>query len=263
MIKQKIDKFIENIPALPKNVKMCATFLEEGDVDKAANSASLDPAFSHYLIEMVNKPIFEFRNHIKDIHQIFGILGLERALQVVNAYYATLILPKKWQVFKIDNSSFQMLQSSMMHSWNKILDFENYKHLHIASIISLIPASFVVCEELFEEDMAEVRLLKEFKDLSYDEILYKISGLKIFDIFIMICKKWEMDIESLRLIEYLRDKKEDETLLSKFARYLHLLIFYELSKPVYISAGLNDFIEFDVEFVAPVYENFMDIVESV
>ena len=38
-------------------------------------------------------------------------------------------------------------------------------------------------------------------------------------------------------------------------------MFYELSKPIYIEAGLNDFIEFDIEFVQSVYEKFMQIVD--
>ncbi len=261
MIKQKIDKFLNDIPAIPKNVQECAFFLEEGDLNKAAVSASKDLAFMQYLINMVNKPIFGFRNYVKNIHQIFGILGIERASQIVNAYYATLILPKKWKVFDMNNSDFQLLQSTLIHNWNKILDFEKYNHIYIASIVSLLPASLIVCEELFEDNVDEVRLFKEYQDISYDEILYKMSGLRLFDVFNQICKKWELNDESVKFITYLSEKKEDNTVLSKLAKYLHLLIFFELSKPVFVKAGLNDFIEFDIEFVQNVYDDFMKIIE--
>lgn len=262
MLKSKIEKFIENIPAIPKNVQVCAKFLEEGDLNKAAKSALKDPAFSHYLVALVNKPIFGLRHEVKDIEQIFGILGIEKASQVVNAYYAKLILPKSWKVFGITNSDFQMLQASLIRNWNKILDHENQNSMPLASIISLLPASIIICEEIFEENIEEVRLLKLQKNMSYDEILYKMSGYKLFDIFILICRKWELSEASIKFVEYISKKTEDNTNFSKLAKYIHLLMFFELSKPKYIEAGLNDFIEFDVEFVSEVYEDFMQIVEE-
>lgn len=262
MIKNKIENYIKNIPAIPKNVKECALYLQEGDLHNAAKSALQDPAFSHYLITLVNKPIFGFRNEIKDISQIFGILGVEKAAQVVNAYYAKLILPKAWKLFPITNSDFQALQATLIHNWNKILDYEHQNKISLASVVSLLPASIIVCEEIFEDNLEDVKLLKLQKDLSYDEILFKISGYKLFDIFIIICQKWELPQESIKFIEYISKKIEDDSVLSKLARYIHLLMFFELSKPIYVKAGLNDFVEFDVEFVQDVYENFTKIVES-
>jgi len=261
MIKQKINRFIDNIPAIPKNVRECASFLEQGDLNKASIKASSDIAFVRYLINMINKPIFGFRNEVKDVSQIFGILGVKRASQVVNAYYATLIFPKKWKVFKMNNNDFQLLQSMLIYNWNKILDFTKYNHIHIASVVSLLPASLIVCEALFEDNIDDISLLKEYQNISYDEILYKMSGLRLFDIFIQICEKWELNDESVKLVEYLSQKKDDNSILSKLARYLHLLIFFELSKPVFIQAGVNDFIEFDIEFVQDIYDNFLKIVE--
>ncbi len=262
MLKRKIEKFIENIPAIPKNVQQCAKFLEEGDLNKAAKNALKDPAFTHYLITLVNKPIFGFRDQITNIEQIFSILGIEKASQIVNAYYAKLILPKSWKVFGITNSDFQILQTSLIHNWNKILNHENQNSISIASVVSLLPASIVICENIFEENIDEVKLLKLHKNMSYDEILYKMSGYKLFDIFMIICKKWELNENSIRFVEYISKKNEDNTNFSKLTKYIHLLMFYELSKPKYIEAGLNDFIEFDVEFVSEVYEDFMQIVES-
>ena len=39
------------------------------------------------------------------------------------------------------------------------------------------------------------------------------------------------------------------------------LFFYTLSKPVYIEAGVNDFIDFQVEFVEDIYEEFNQVME--
>ncbi len=262
MIKTKIEKYIDSIPAIPQNVKECAKYLEEGDLNKAAKSALKDSAFSHYLVKLVNKPIFGLRHEVKDLSQIFGILGIEKAAQIVNAYYVKLILPSSWELFSITNSDFQALQTSLIYNWNRILNEENQNTIALASVISLLPASMIICEEIFKENAKEVELLKMQKDMSYDKILYKMSGYKLFDIFIMICKEWELSNDSIRFIEYISKKIEDETMLSKLARYIHLLIFYEISKPVYIEAGFSDFIEFDIEFVQNIYEKFMQIVKS-
>jgi len=261
MMKEKIEQYIKDIPAVPENVRECVKYLQTGELSKAAKSASNDSAFSYYLIQLVNKPIFGFSHEIKDIQQVFGILGIEKALQIVNAYYAKLILPKKWKVFAITNAQFQALQANLIHSWNKILSYENENNISLTSIISLLPASIIVCEEIFEDSIEDVELLRTQKALSYDEILFKMSGYRLFDIFAIICKKWELGDNSMKMIEYISKKIEDDTTFSKLAKYIHLLMFYELSKPIYVKAGLNDFIEFDVEFVKDVYEKFMQIVE--
>ncbi len=260
MMKDKIEKFISTIPAIPENVKKCSEYIESGDLTKAAKIASEDIAFSRYLINIVNKPIFGFKNYIKDLNQIFGILGTEKAYQVVNAYYASLILPKKWQVFKINNADFQLLQSNLIYNWNEILKKIGANHIHIASIASLLPASLVVCEEIFKENKDDIELIKSYQDVSYDDILYKLTGLKLFDIFLLICEKWELNQDAIKLVKYLKDKIEDESLYSTLAKYLHILIFFEVSKPKFIKAGINDFIEFDVEFVKDVYPEFSKIV---
>ena len=42
---------------------------------------------------------------------------------------------------------------------------------------------------------------------------------------------------------------------------MHLLLFFELSQSTYVNAGLNEFIEFQIEFVQDIYETFMQVVE--
>ncbi|NPA74161.1 MAG: histidine kinase, partial [Epsilonproteobacteria bacterium] len=261
--KDRIEKFIKDIPAIPENVKKCADLIEEGELVKAANVAALDHAFVGYLLDVINKPIFGFGCHIRDIHQVFGILGVEKSFRVVNAYYASLILPKKWEVFDMDNADFRLLQSNLIYHWNKISSALECEDLHIASVVSLLPASLAVCEEIFKSDVEDIKLLKSHKNISYDDILFEMTGMRIFDIFDIICKKWELHQEALRLIEYLSSKNDDGSLFSKLAKYLHLLMFFELSKPKFIKAGVNDFVDFDTSFVEDIYPDFIRIIEAV
>ncbi len=41
---------------------------------------------------------------------------------------------------------------------------------------------------------------------------------------------------------------------------LHLLLFYELSRPLMLDAGANVFIRFNTEFADPVFDTFQEIV---
>ena len=42
---------------------------------------------------------------------------------------------------------------------------------------------------------------------------------------------------------------------------MHLLVFFVLSKPLFIEAELNDFIEFQVEYVQDIYDDFAKLME--
>ena len=42
---------------------------------------------------------------------------------------------------------------------------------------------------------------------------------------------------------------------------MHLLLFYELSQPMFINAGLNDFINFEIEYVSDIYDDFAQLME--
>jgi len=58
-------------------------------------------------------------------------------------------------------------------------------------------------------------------------------------------------------------KPAQNTQSDTLGKWMHLLLFYTLSKPVYIEAGLNDFIEFNIAYVEEVYEEFSSIMEMV
>ena len=49
--------------------------------------------------------------------------------------------------------------------------------------------------------------------------------------------------------------------INLLAKWMHLLLFYELSQPIFIDAGLNDFIDFQVDYVSDIYEEFSSVME--
>lgn len=253
--KDDIDKYLNTIPPIPDTIKKTLFYLNTSDMVKAANVAKEDRAFVAYLSEIVNKPIFGFRDEVKDANQIFGILGLGRAKQIVAGYYMQLIAPENWEVFDFSNKKFQDLQANLTAQWNIILAELNIDDKNLQQSISLIPASLIVCEMLFRDTKDTIVPLREIKHISFDEILFKMNGYRLFDIVLLIAQKWEFDENIIAFIKDFSSELPDK----KEIVFLKLLLGYEMSKPYIINSGLNDFFDFSADFSEEDIEKFMEI----
>lgn len=258
-----IDKYIDDVPPVPKIVKDCIKAINEGELAKAADIASEDRALVHYLQIIVNKPIFGFRNEITNSRQIFGILGTYRARQIIYSYYILLLLPKKWEVFDFDSSKFQDFQARLIHHWSNIVEHIDNQNKELAGAITIIPATLVVCEMLFREIKDTVKLLKERKNLSYETILTKMTGRTLFEIASLVAKKWEFSDEIVTIIRSVPDAREGILGENALAiEYMRLLLIYELSRPVMIQSGLSDLFDIEAGLDEKMAENFYEIVQE-
>jgi HD-like signal output (HDOD) protein len=258
-----INEYVKSVPAIPKVVKNCMSALYEEDLTKAADFAFEDKALMNYLKNIVNKPIFGFRSDIKDARQLFGVLGLSRARQLLYSYYVLLLLPKNWEVFDFDSHKFQEFQARLIFHWSKILEKIGEDNKEIASVVTIIPASLIVCEMLFRSMKDTVSLLREKKSMSYESILIKMTGFTLFDISLLIARKWELSQKALHLLQNLSKNEEDSCEKeSPLVQYLKLLLFYEMSRPVIIESGLSDMFELEIDFDANITEEFYLIVSE-
>ena len=84
--KEELDSFILSIP--PKSDVLKETFaaVSSGDLVKAAKIAETDEALANYLRNFVNKPIYFFKKEIKEVGQIFGILGTNGTKELLHHY---------------------------------------------------------------------------------------------------------------------------------------------------------------------------------
>lgn len=258
-----INNYIESIPPIPKIVRRCSQALDDGDMVHAADIANEDKALIHYLQNIVNKPIFGFRDEIKNARQIFGILGISKAKQLIFGYYLLLILPKKWEVFDFNSSKFQDFQARLIHNWGKIVKFLDREDNEIIPAISIIPASLIVSEMLFSDINSTVKLLRETKQLSYETILRKMTDRTFFEISSMIAKKWDFSQNISELIEHIGDVNVGD--FGKNAleiTYLRLLLIYEMSRPVMVQSGLNDLFAIEPIFDDEITNNFYKIIQE-
>jgi len=261
---EKIDAFIEKIPPSPKALRETILALNVGDLPKAAKAAKEDKALSAYLKDLVNKPIYGFRSEVSDVAQIFGILGVSRSQQAVYNYMVTLLSPAKWQLFKLNKSFFNDLQAELSIGWQKILQHLGIDDKEIESAISLLPASIIVSEALFNEKIKDVELLRSVNNIDLNTILKRLCSMDLFDICQRIAQKWEMEERIAQVIQAASGVKpaEDEK-INELGKWMHLLLFFTLSKAEFIEAGLNDFIDFQIEYVADIYDEFSNVMEIV
>ncbi len=258
-----INNYIETIPPVPEVVKRCADALESGDMVYAADIANEDRAFMHYLQDIVNKPIFGFRDEIKNARQIFGILGISKAKQLVYGYYLLLILPKRWEVFDFSTAKFQNFQANLIFNWAKIVKDIKSDSSEIIAAISIVPAALVVCEMLFRDINSTVKLLRDVKQLSYENILLKMTGRTFFDIASLVAKKWDFSDSIVELIASIgKHDVSYQVEYSKEVEYMRLLLIYELSRPVMVKSGLSDLFDIESSFSDEVTLNFYKIIEE-
>lgn len=257
-----INHYIEKIPPAPKAIKETLVHLNNGDLTKAAKVAQEDKALGSYLKMLVNKPIYGFRHEVSDISQIFGILGVSRSQQAVYNYMMTLLSPSKWKLFKLNRVLFYNLQADLSVNWQKILVHLGINDKEIESSVSLLPASIIVSEALFCERISDVNLIRSTSEIDLNTILRRLSGFDIFDICQIISQKWEMHESAAKIIQAASGIKPDEDEnINRLGKWMHLFLFYILSKPKYIEAELNDFIEFQIDYVSDIYDEFSQLME--
>jgi len=257
----EIAEYIKKVPPLPDTLRKTLDALQHGELADAAKIAAGDPAMMHYLKQVVNSAAYGFRNELKDASQIFSALGIERAKQLLYAYMVTLIAPKKWRYFTLDSKRFTQFQTALMRRWEKIVkkESEEEKYLSGAAIMS---AGLVVADAIFGDHASDVALLRESGDYDLDTILERVSHLRFDRLVTTIAEKWEIeeDVKRLVTLAFGKEDCEIDDHVCRLARMLHLLLFYELSRPLMLDAGANVFIRFNTEFADPVFDTFQEIV---
>lgn len=258
---EDIKDYIKKIPPTPEVLNKTVSCVNAGELVKAAKIAEEDLALKSYLKDLVNKPIYGFRNEVSDLSQIFGILGINAAKQSLYNYMLSLLSPKEWVLFKMNKVLFYDFQADLSRKWHDILIHLKIDDKDIESSITLLPSSIIVCEALFKNNIENVRLLKGAKNLDYNTILKRLTKLDLFDISKHIAKTWDMPERIGEVVQAASGvKPSNDPKINTLGKWMHLLLFYELSQPKFIEAGLNDFIEFNVEYVGDIYEDFMQLM---
>ena len=258
---QQIAEYLAQVPPMPETLRNTLAALEKGELAEAARAAASDEAMVQFLRRVVNSAAYGFRNELKDTNQIFSALGVERAKQLLYAYMVTLLAPKTWRFFRLDGADFTRFQTDLMRRWEKILRHEgaDERFLSAAAIES---AGLAVADAIFGDHAEDVALLQQNAEVDLDTILEKVAGMRFDRLLETVAEKWEVeeDVAKLVRLSFAKEPCDENEPVCRLARMLHLLLFYELSRPALMAAGANAFVSFEPEFVAPVMESFEEAV---
>jgi len=257
----QIENYLKRVPPMPKPLKETFEFLKNGDLSGAAKAASSDQAIIFYLKQVVNSAAYGFKNEVTNPNQIFSILGVAKAKQLMYAYMVNVISPEQWSFFKLKKGDFINFQTSLISNWQKIIKEESADE-NFLSTASIFSAGIVVADAIFGEHKDNVELIREVENLDLNTILKRVADMSFEELIDKIVESWGVDEGVMRIVKLSFGNEEclTDEISCKLAKYLHLLLFYELSKPVMLEAEVNFFIEFKPEFVSEVVEKFNEMV---
>lgn len=260
--KEEIQSYLEDVPSLPNIVQACLTQLQIGELDKAAVVAKKDQKLIFYLKTVVNSAAYGFRSKLEDEKQIFSALGSHKAKQLVYAYMIDSTSPNEWQFFNLSKNDFKSLQIQTIKNFNTILKSYSLENSEFQSASSIICATVVVADHIFGIHKEDVEIIKQSQDLTLDQILHRLSGYSFADLVEFIAKLWEVEdnVQQLLVLSFGHQKCEGQ--LCELAQMMHLLLFKTFSQPLFIKAGLNDFLEIKIEFVENMLEKFSEVLDE-
>ncbi len=261
---QQIDAYLKRVPPMPETLKETIAALQAGDLAAASRAAAKEPAMIDYLKRVVNSAAYGFKTTISDPAQIFSVLGTARAKELLYAYMVNRIVPESWRYFSLDHDEFIRFQTQLLHRWEKLVAHLNADERFL-SAAAIMSAGLVVADAIFGDHASDVALLRESGDYDLDTILRRVSHIGFDRLVEEIAKRWEMEPSVIHLVRlafgHLPCEGEEEQ-ICRLARLLHLLLFYELSRPALLEAGANAFISFNPDFTLPVLETFEEVVEA-
>ena len=254
---QKVKRYLDRVPPMQETLRNCYFALGEGNLPLAARHAAADPALLYYLRQLTTRPLYGFPSEIKDPAQIFGILGLGGSRSAVENFLFSRLLPERFSVFEITPARFMAYQDEFLARWLQILRHLKADEMRYAALPPLLMGAIIVTDGIFGEERETVVALRGVEAIDFNTLLERFAGVSLFETVMQIARFWELPEPALALLRALGDR-QDEPL----ARWLHLLLFYMLSKPEMVSAGLNDFLTFDPDYAQPVTEAFFEMVND-
>ncbi len=258
---EQIGEYLKRVPSLPGALKNSLKWLAEDELASAARAASADPALVYYLKQTVNSASYGFKQELKEPLQIFSALGTHRARQLLFAYMVHSVAPCKWGFFSLGKDEFRQFQISFIKKWEKTVYEERIDERYTGAAV-IMSAGLVVADAIFADRAEDIALVRDSEDLDLDTILERVSGYRFDQLVVAVAQKWDVDKDIIRLVSLAFGKEECENKnLCRPARFLHLLLFYELSRPVMLKAGANAFILFNPHFCEPVLSRFEEIME--
>ncbi|NPA10980.1 MAG: HDOD domain-containing protein [Epsilonproteobacteria bacterium] len=249
--KEEIKKYLSEVPPVPENVKNCLDYLKAGELKKAALEADKDIVLKKQIESVVNSAYFALPNKVEDTVQLFSMIGLEMARNLVYSYLVTLLKPKEWKIFT--NFHFRDFQANFMREFEDSMIEEVGKDLYkqYSEIGAIVPAAVCVCDSLLGSKKEQLELITQNVPIEYGTLIKRMTGYGLFGIAARIGELWGIEEEKVQYLE----KSECSKCDNKISALVHTIFFYLSCKKPFLD--VNSLIEFNpkvVEYVPKTFE---------
>lgn len=256
---EQINRYLHNIPASTKQVTTALAALETGDVRAAAESLKTELPVIAYFRHVVASPVYGFRETPSDIGQILALLGPRQSASLLAAYQASLLAPKRWMVFDLSTPKFLDFNAWLGKGWETILAARAPQKLgSLMPAAALMTCAVAVADALLGEYGDDVARLRQAVAFDMNRALTKLTGISLFDLAARIARSWGFSDELAELVAAAGDA--DVGRGGELAAWLHLLLFYASSRPLFVDSGLNGFVTLNTEGTAPYIDDFMALM---
>jgi len=262
--KSKVLTYIDQIPSSQEVIQKAITLLNAGNLEDTASLLQSAPAIVGYLQDMSKKGVFPIQEKNPSTIMVLTFFGSKKSKALLYTYLISVMLPKKWRIFKMDNNLFFELNADLVHLWEKILKKESPKNINrYIAASSLITASVAICDSIFGDNEDDINTLRSISEIDFNGLLKYLTDMSIFDIAKIVGEKLAFDSEVIEIIDYASglSKNNDTSEIVRLGKFLHLLLFFTLSRSHYIKAGLNNFLKFNSDSVVSILEEFNTIAE--
>jgi len=202
-IAEEIMKEIEDIPALPDNIKEIRALCRnpESDIKTIAASISRDPGLTASIIKLSNSAGYVTMNRIETIDEAVKIIGMKGINTLLIATGVQKVVESRYKRFE---AIWNDANKRAFYAQILIKKIDNSSRLGDQAYLSALLADIgkIVMLSMHSDLLEKIRQLTGFKGIEDPTLLEEISlGISHSSLGALICKRWNFNDSLIKTIE--------------------------------------------------------------
>ncbi|HOP28115.1 MAG TPA: HDOD domain-containing protein [Spirochaetota bacterium] len=230
-VAEEIMKEIEEIPALPDNIKEIRALCRnpESDIKTIASSISRDPGLTASIIKLSNSAGYVTMNRIETIDEAVKIIGMKGINTLLIATGVQKVVESRYKRFEaIWNDS----NKRAFYAQALIKRIQENSRLADQVYLSALLADIgkIVMLSMHSDLLEKIKAIRGFKGIEDSTLLEEISlGISHSSLGALICKRWNFNESLIKTIElHRRPHRAPEDLKSLIYTVYLATVFIEI-----------------------------------
>jgi len=202
-VTEEIMKEIEDIPALPDNIKEIRVLIKDPDseIKEIARSISRDPGLAASIMKLANSAGYVTMNRLETIDEAVKIIGIKGINTLLIATGVQKVVETRYKRYEaVWNDSYKrafyaQLITKRINESSKLGD-----QVYLSALLADIGK--IVMLSLQNNVIEKIKKINGFKGMLDSTLIEEISlGISHSSLGAMICKKWNFNESLIRTIE--------------------------------------------------------------